>query len=107
MIISPDLEWEKLPGMDCYQGNGAYTIQPDPYSNTLTLKQCQAVCDQDYSCEGIIRKSSDGQGSGICYKRRNIVFGNCVKDPVWDLHNKPGSGGKLFSCNFFPFNQYF
>ena len=90
MIISHNLEWEKLTGVDCYQGKGADPIQPDPFSNSLTLDQCQAVC------EGIIRKSSDVQGSGICYKRRNIVIGNCVKDPVWDLHKKPGSGGRLF-----------
>merc|ERR1719320_1658737 len=47
-------------------------ITPDPYSESVSLNQCQAACETDSSCEGIIRKASEGQGAGICYKRKNI-----------------------------------
>ena len=81
-------EWKKTAGLDCYEGKGGDPIQPDPYSTNLSLEQCRAVCNQDSSCEGVIRKASDGQAQGICYKRRNLQLGNCVQDSVWDLHQK-------------------
>ena len=94
------LEWEKQKGVDCYENQGGDPILPDPYSENLSLSQCQAACETDSSCEGIIRKASEGQGSGICYKRKNIVLVRCVRDPVWDLHIKQGAGGKSYGiCN--------
>merc|ERR1711892_763388 len=67
--------WEKLASLDCYAGRGGDPLQPDPYSNSMSLQDCKAACTADYNCQGVIRKTSDGQGSGVCYKRRNIVTG--------------------------------
>ena len=81
-------EWKKSAGLDCYAGKGGDPIQPDPYSNNLSLKECRDVCQQDSTCEGIIRKASEKQAKGICYKRKNLQLGKCVKDAIWDLHQK-------------------
>ena len=89
------LEWQKQTGVDCYENQGGDPVLPDPYSDSVSLSQCQAACETDSSCEGIIRRSAEGEGSGICYKRKNIVLVRCVRDPVWDLHLKKGSGGKF------------
>merc|ERR1719317_1607142 len=89
--------WQKVASLDCYAGRGGDPIQPDPYSNHMSLNDCKAACNADYNCQGVIRKSSDGQGSGVCYKRRNIVTNNCVRDPVWDLHRKPSGGSSSAS----------
>ena len=96
LLYSLYLAWQKVASLDCYAGRGGDPIQPDPYSNHMSLNDCKAACNADYNCQGVIRKSSDGQGSGVCYKRRNIVTNNCVRDPVWDLHRKP-SGGEFIT----------
>ena len=88
------LGWQKKTGVDCYENQGGDPILPDPYSDSVTLGQCKAACETDSSCQGIIRRAAEGQGSGICYKRKNIVLVRCVGDPVWNLHLKQGSGGK-------------
>jgi len=85
--------WDRRPNVDCYAGRGGDPIQPDPYSNSLSLRDCKAACTSDYYCQGIIRKSSDGEGRGICYKRKNLVLSNCVTDYQWELHRKPTTGG--------------
>jgi len=97
--------WQKMASLDCYAGRGGDPIQPDPYSNHMSLNDCKAACNADYNCQGVIRKSSDGQGSGVCYKRRNIVTNNCVRDPVWDLHRKP-SGGSSSATSRPPSSAY-
>jgi len=97
--------WEKLSSLDCYAGRGGDPIQPDPYSNSISLRDCKAACDADYNCQGVIRKSSDGQGSGVCYKRRNIVRSNCVRDPLWELHQKPSRGSSSATARP-PSNSY-
>jgi len=98
--------WEKLASLDCYAGRGGDPIQPDPYSNSMSLQDCKAACTADYNCQGVIRKTSDGQGSGVCYKRRNVVTGHCVRDPVWELHRKPTSGGSASATSRPPSNSY-
>merc|ERR1712198_16708 len=67
-------------------------ILPDPYSKSISLQDCKAACASDSACQGIIRKYSDGQGRGICYKRRNLVVSRCVSDPQWELYVNPASG---------------
>ena len=86
--VEPASDWILEQGLDCYEGKGGDPIQPDPHSSSLTLQQCRAVCEQEPSCEGIIRKASDKQSSGICYRRKNLQLGKCVQDPEWDLHQK-------------------
>ena len=78
IITSLILAWERLPSLDCYAGRGGDPIQPDPYSNSMSLRDCKAACGSDSSCQGIIRKSSDGEAPGVCYRRRNLVISNCV-----------------------------
>jgi len=83
----------KYGGVDCYQGRGGDPIQPDPYSNAATLQQCQAACQANSQCQGVIRRASNGNGAGICYLRRNINYGQCARDATWDLYFKAGGGG--------------
>jgi len=99
-------KWKKQTGVDCYQGKGGDPILPDPFSNSLTLNQCKSACESDSSCQGIIRKASEQQGVGICYKRTNIVISRCVRDSVWDLHTKPGSGGSSSTTTRPPSGNY-
>jgi len=86
--------WEQHRGTDCYEGKGGQPLSPDPFYNSLSLAQCQAACDQDSACKGVIRKA--GEQTGICYRRRGIQLANCVKDSTWDLFIKRESntGGK-------------
>ena len=79
-------KWTKSDGMDCYEGKGGEAIQPDPYSNSMTLEDCRAACQSEDGCVAIIRKSSDEDSEGICYLRRNIEIEKCVQDVTWDLH---------------------
>ena len=87
----PD-QWRRYPGVDCYQGQGGDPIHPDPLSNSLSLSQCQAACEADTSCEGIITQAGN-EAAGLCYKRRNLELGSCVSDPKWNLFIKSSSGG--------------
>ena len=89
----PD-QWRRYPGVNCYQGQGGDPIQPDPLSNSLSLSQCQAACEADTSCEGIITQAGN-EAAGLCYKRRNLDLGSCVSDPKWNLFIKSSSGGNL------------
>ena len=88
-------QWLRYPGVDCYKGQGGDPIQPDPHSYALSLSECQAACETDTSCEGIITQAGS-EAAGLCYKRRNLDLSNCVNDPKWNLLTKAGSGGKLF-----------
>ena len=88
LYLSYCQQWKKSTGLDCYDGNGGDPIQPDPYSNNLSVQECRDVCQQDSTCEGIIRKASEKQAKGICYKRKNLQLGECVQDAIWDLHQK-------------------
>ena len=81
-------DWKKTAGLDCYEGKGGDPLGPEPFSTNLSLEQCRDACDQDNQCQGIIRKASDQQEQGFCYKRTNLQLGNCVQDSVWDLHQK-------------------
>ena len=70
-------------------GKGAVLIKQDPFSNNLSLQECQDACQQDSKCAGIIRKSSDNIGKGVCIKRKTLQVGKCAKDATWNLHEKP------------------
>ena len=78
--------------MDCYEGHGGDPIQPDPHSYDLSLSDCQAACAADISCEGIITRVAY-EGGGLCYKKKNLVLSDCVRDPKWDLFIKAGTKG--------------
>jgi len=82
--------WKKFPSTDCYEGKGGDPVAglPDPYSNSLTLQECQDVCQQSSSCEGIIRESSDGESEGLCYLRVSLNLEKCVDDSIWELYLK-------------------
>jgi len=82
--------WSKYDGVDCYEGVGGVAIQPDPYSQSMTLQACREACEGVPGCVGIIRKASDAGSAGLCYLRSSIDIESCVKDAVWDLHQYLG-----------------
>ena len=83
-------KWSKFDGIDCYEGKGGTAIQPDPYSNSLTLQDCSDACESEEGCVAIIRKASDKDSEGLCYLRSNIDIESCVQDSEWDLHQYLG-----------------
>jgi len=96
-LTSENVGWEKHENTDCYQGNGGDPVpgKPDPYSSSLTLAECKEVCQEDSSCEGIIREASDGDSEGLCYLRHNIDQSKCLEDSIWELHTKDGTSVEL------------
>jgi len=83
-------KWSKFDGIDCYEGKGGTAIQPDPYSNSMTLQDCSDACESEEGCVAIIRKASDEDSEGLCYLRSNIEIESCVQDSEWDLHQYLG-----------------
>ena len=47
-------QWVRHPHTNCFNGTGATTIAPEPYSLRSTLPGCQAACEADAACSGII-----------------------------------------------------
>lgn len=86
MVVLVSSQWVQHDGVDCYSGKGAEPIQPDPFSSSVSLARCQAVCMENPQCEGIIRKKNEGDGEGICYLRKSISLSGCAEDPTWTLH---------------------
>jgi len=73
-----------MPGVDCYEGRGGSPLQPDPYSMSLSVPDCQSACSSRSTCEAIITDKS-----GKCYLRTNLKVSQCVKDSQWTLHISP------------------
>ena len=89
----PSSAWTNYDGRDCYEGAGGQAIQPDPYSQSLSLEDCKSACMSNPSCVGIIRNRSDGSGNGICYLRSSIELSKCDSQTEWDLYlNKRNDG---------------
>ena len=78
-ISVSSISWQKHDGKNCYSGNGADHIFPDPYSSSFSLSDCQRACAIDDSCEGIIvpRHVVLSGTLGNCHKRRNILVDEC------------------------------
>jgi len=90
--------WEVTEGLDCYEGFGGVSLQPDPYSRELTLSDCQSACQKESNCVAIIRDSNDGDNSGLCYLRQTIEKQKCAKDSKWNLYSlKRGQEGSTTS----------
>ena len=82
--------WRKYDSKNCYDGNGADTMVPNPYSSALSLSDCQAACEADDSCEGIVVEKGR-EASGPCYKRKNIQPTECPTSGASNLYMKsPG-----------------
>jgi hypothetical protein len=58
-----DGSWTYYAHTNCFVGHGAQTILPEPFSNHLGLRDCQAACDEDSDCEAIVVPAQKG-GSG-------------------------------------------
>ena len=82
------LSWRKYRGKNCFQGHGADNMLPEPYSNSLSLTNCQGACEEDQSCEGIVIKRGK-ESLGPCFMRRNIQLSGCRDNQPLDLYLKP------------------
>jgi len=107
----PGPAWKEFEGADCYEGAGGEAIQPDPYDENMSLQECKDACLQNSQCVGIIRKTSDGSESGICYLRKGITIESCDKRTEWTLHmnerksdTSPTDENGSTKC--FDYNQY-
>ena len=83
LIISAS-SWQKIEGKNCYDGKGAIAMLPNPYSNSLSLSDCQYACAIDDNCEGVIVTLYDER----CHKRTNIHIAECDNDPRYNLFIK-------------------
>ena len=82
-IISAS-SWQKIDGKNCYTGKGAISLLPNPYSDSLSLSECQYACAIDDNCEGVIVRISDER----CHKRTNIHIAECNNDSRYNLFIK-------------------
>ena len=80
--------WQKYSGKNCYQGQGADNMSPEPYSNSISLSDCKNACETDDACEGIVVKRGE-ESAGRCFKRKNIKLGDCSDNSQFDLYLKP------------------
>ena len=44
--------WTAYSGLDCSQDHGAYELGTS--TDDLALQECQALCDDNYLCEGVV-----------------------------------------------------
>ena len=82
--------WKVHEGLDCYDGKGGVAMAPDPYSNSLSLAECKAACTGEEGCKAVVKRAGE-VGPGVCYRRSNVVLGECVRDPVWNLYTQEDS----------------
>ena len=86
--------WYKYSRRNCFEGNGADNISPDPFSNSLPLPDCLSACEEDEFCEGIVMDAalySNDTGkeiNGKCMKRKHIELVNCKTDPAYNTFIK-------------------
>ena len=64
--------WHKHDSKNCFDGSGATWLN----FNALSLSDCQAACEADENCEGIVVDKGK-EASGRCFKRRNIEPSKC------------------------------
>ena len=83
-LYSGSVKWLKYESKNCYDWNGADNIAPNPYSSALSLTDCQAACETDGACEGILVEKGK-EASGRCFKRRNIQPADCIPNNNLDL----------------------
>ena len=82
------LSWRKYLRKNCWEGNGADNLLPEPYSNSLSLPDCKDACELDESCEGIVIKRGE-ESLGPCFMRKNIQLSSCRDYQPYDLYLKP------------------
>ena len=82
------ISWRKYLRKNCWQGRGADNVLPEPYSDSLSLTNCQGACEIDESCEGIVIKRGK-ESLGPCFMRRNIELSRCKDYEPYDLYLKP------------------
>jgi len=47
-------QWVRHANTNCFNGTGATTIAPEPYSLHSTLPRCQAACEAEAACAGVV-----------------------------------------------------
>ena len=90
-LYAGSLSWHKHQGKNCYNWNGdwngADNMSPEPYSNSLSLSDCQDACETDASCEGVVIERGK-ESLGRCYKRKNIQLSDCMDNTDKDVYLK-------------------
>ena len=84
---------------NCYDGKGADNVGRNPYSDVLSLSDCQYHCEVDDSCEGIIvGEGIIREDRGRCHKRRNIQLCDCSDQAGYNLYVKVADGQSKPTC---------
>lgn len=86
-FASPATTWVKHAGFNCYHGHGATDIDHESIGQ-MTLEACEAKCDQVPECIGITRGF---ETNAVCFRRKDIVIGQCVPAPDFDTYTKGSS----------------
>ena len=76
LFYTGSVRWHKHDSKNCYDGHGATNMVPNPFSKAISLSDCQAACEADENCEGIVVDKGQ-EASGRCFKRRNIEPSKC------------------------------
>eukprot|EP00483_Globobulimina_turgida_P001347 UN01349 len=77
---------------NCYDGHGATNMEnpPDSSAGTMSLYNCQQLCDRTDGCTGVTVSNNVSSVAGYinCYRRKNINLGQCDGDMSYDTYTK-------------------
>ena len=77
---------------NCYNGHGAINLENPPYSSagTMSLYDCQTLCDKTENCDGITVSNNETSIPGYinCYRKGNINIDACDGDFTYDTYIK-------------------
>merc|ERR1712013_55731 len=96
---------------NCYDGHGATNMEnpPDASAGTMSLYDCQRLCDQTEGCTGIGVSNNEKTTPGFinCYRKKDIVIDDCDayipfdtwtkvtgEETIENKHTRPDPKGK-------------
>lgn len=81
-------EWSRGRGENCYFGHGATELEATPGSSCglMPLEACKQKCLNLSGCTGITVEPSSHDSLYFCYRRKDIVFGECVYNTTFDTY---------------------
>lgn len=83
-LPAPALSWTHHRGVSCRQGFGAEEIDgKSPFQHSLTLVECQAECEAEPLCDGIVMFAS--QFPGTCWLNQIVNLSACTAFVDYDI----------------------
>eukprot|EP00466_Bigelowiella_natans_P001910 jgi/Bigna1/140676/aug1.57_g15384 len=72
---------------NCWAGHGADDIDGQAPCGTMSLAACEAKCDATQGCGGVVTQAAS-EGLVDCYRKSNVVIGNCDWAPEFNFYLK-------------------